>query len=80
VTPSTKINDNVIKNPKLIAHSFNTYFLIIIGKLNTDTTALMTEDTTQCLIEEIPRTFQNTNLMATTANEIKNITNSLKSN
>jgi hypothetical protein len=26
VTPSIKINDNVIKNPKLIAYSFNTYF------------------------------------------------------
>jgi hypothetical protein len=24
VTPSIKINDNVIKNPKLMAHSFNT--------------------------------------------------------
>jgi hypothetical protein len=36
-SPSIKINDNVIKNPKLIAHSFNTYFLTIIQRMNTDT-------------------------------------------
>jgi hypothetical protein len=29
MTPSIKINDNVIKNPKLIANSFNTYSLTI---------------------------------------------------
>jgi hypothetical protein len=27
VPPSKKINDNVIKNSKLIEYSFNTYFL-----------------------------------------------------
>jgi hypothetical protein len=27
LTPSIKVNDNAIKNPKLLANSFNTYFL-----------------------------------------------------
>jgi hypothetical protein len=41
VTPSIKINENVIKSPKLIA---NSYPLTIIERMNNDTTTIMTED------------------------------------
>jgi hypothetical protein len=78
VTPSIKINDNAIQNPKLLANSFNTYFLTIIETMNNDTTTLTTEDTTKYLTEAIPKTFPNTNLMPTTVNEIKSTINSLK--
>jgi hypothetical protein len=53
VTPSIKINDNAIKNPKVLANSFNTYFLTIIERMNNDTTTLTTEDTTKYLTEAI---------------------------
>jgi hypothetical protein len=78
VTPSIKINDNAIKNPKLLADSFCTYFLTIIERMNSDTTTLTTEDTTKYLTEAIPKTFPNIYLMPTTVNEIKSIINSLK--
>jgi hypothetical protein len=57
VTLSIMTNDNVIKNPKLLAHSFNTDFLTIIEKMNNDTTTLMTEDTTKYFTEVIPENF-----------------------
>jgi hypothetical protein len=79
VAPSIKVNENVLKNPKVIAESFDTYFLTIIKKMNSDITALMTEDTTKYLNEGIPKTFPNINLIPTTANEFKHIINSLKS-
>jgi hypothetical protein len=44
VTPSIKVNDNAIQNPKLLAYSFNTYFLTIIERMNNDITTLTTED------------------------------------
>jgi hypothetical protein len=69
VTPSIKINDNAIKNPKLLADSFNTYLLIIIERISNDTTTL-TEDATKYLTEAVPKTFPNINLMPTTVNEI----------
>jgi hypothetical protein len=47
--------------------------------MNSDTTALMTEDTTKYLNEGIPKTFPNINIIPTTANEFKRIINSLKS-
>jgi hypothetical protein len=47
--------------------------------MNNDTTTLTTEDATKYLIEAIPKTFPNINLMPTTANEIRSIINSLKS-
>jgi signal recognition particle GTPase len=40
VTPSINIIDNVIKNPKLIAHSVNTYFLTIVERMNNDNITL----------------------------------------
>jgi hypothetical protein len=46
VTPSIKINDNVIKNPKLVAYSSSTYFLTVIERMSNDSTTLMTEGTT----------------------------------
>jgi hypothetical protein len=79
VTTSIKINDNVIKNPKLIAPSFNTYFLTIIERMSNDTTTSTTEDATKHLTETIPEAFPNINLLPTTANEIKSIIHSLKS-
>jgi hypothetical protein len=63
VTPSIKINDNAIQNPKLLADTFNTYFLIIIERMNNDTTTLTTEDA-------VPKTFPNINLMPKT-NSVK---------
>jgi hypothetical protein len=30
--PSIKVNNNVINSPKLIADSFNTYFLTVVEK------------------------------------------------
>jgi hypothetical protein len=30
--PSIKVNNNVINSPKLVANSFNTYFLITVEK------------------------------------------------
>jgi hypothetical protein len=78
VTPSVKINDNAIQNPKLLANTFNTYFLTIIERINNDTTTLTIEDATKYLTEAIPKTFPNINLMPTTINEIKSIINSLK--
>jgi hypothetical protein len=78
MTPSMKINNNVIKNPKLIANSFNTYFLTIIERINSGTTTLTTEDATKYLDEAIPKTFPNINLIPTTANKIKSIINSHK--
>jgi hypothetical protein len=71
VTPPIKIKHNAIKNPKLLANSFNTYFLTIIERMNNGTTTLTTEDATKYLIEAIPKTFPNINLMPTTVNEIK---------
>jgi hypothetical protein len=71
VTPSIKINDNTIKNPKLFAYSFSTCFLTIIERMNNDTTTSTTEDATKYLTEAIPKTFPNINLMPTTVNEIK---------
>jgi hypothetical protein len=44
VTPSIKVNDDLIKKPKLIAHSFNTYFITITERMNNDTKTLTTED------------------------------------
>jgi hypothetical protein len=79
VTQSIQINDNTIKNSKLSANSFNIYFLTITERTNNDTTTLTTEDTTKYLTEAIPKTFPNINLMPTTANEIKSIINSIKS-
>jgi superoxide dismutase len=78
VTPSIKINDNAIQNPKLFANSFNTDFLTIIERMNNDTTTLTTEDATKYLTEAIPKTFPNIYLMPTTVNEIKSIIGSLK--
>jgi hypothetical protein len=78
VTPSIKINNNVIKNPKLTAHSFNTYFLTIVERMNNDTITLTRQDATKFLTEAIPKTFPSINLMPTTANEIKSIIHSLK--
>jgi hypothetical protein len=46
--------------------------------MNNDTTTLITKDMTKYLIEAIPKTFPNINLMSTTANEIKIIINTLK--
>jgi hypothetical protein len=66
VTPSIKINDSVIKYPKLIAYSF--FFLTIIERMNNDTTILTAEDEKKYLTEAIPKTFPNINLMPTTAN------------
>jgi hypothetical protein len=43
VTSLMKIN-NIIKNPKLTEHSFNTYSLTVTERINNDTTTLMTED------------------------------------
>jgi hypothetical protein len=68
VTPSIKINGNVIKNPKLVADSFNTYFLTIVERMNNDTTTLTIEDATKYLAEAITKNFLNINLMPTTAN------------
>jgi hypothetical protein len=79
VTPAIKINYNVIKNPKIIAHSFNTYFLTIVERMNNDTITLTREDTTKFLTEAIPKNFPSINLMPTTANEIRSIIHSLKS-
>jgi hypothetical protein len=79
VTPSIKINDNVIKNPKFIAHSLNTYFLTIVERMNKDTITLKREDATKFLTEAIPKTFPNINLMPTTANEIRSTIHSPKS-
>jgi hypothetical protein len=78
VTPSTKINDNGIQNPKLLANTFNTYFLTIIERMNNDITTLTIEDATKYLTEAIPKTFPNINLMSTTVYEVKSILNSLK--
>jgi hypothetical protein len=78
VIPSIEINYNAIQNPKLLAYTFNTYFLIIIERMNNDTTTLTTEDATEYLTEAIPKTFPNINLMPATVNEIKSIINSLK--
>jgi hypothetical protein len=47
--------------------------------INKDTRNLTTEDATSYLHEEIPKNFQNVNLMPTTGNVIKNIMHSLKS-
>jgi hypothetical protein len=58
VTPSIKINDNAIQNPKLLANTFNNYFFTIIQRVNNDTTTLTTEDATKYLTEAIPKTFQ----------------------
>jgi hypothetical protein len=69
VTQSIKKNDNAIKNPKLLPNSFNTYFLTIIERMHNDTTTfttLTTEATTKYLMEAIPKTFPNINLMPTT--------------
>jgi hypothetical protein len=79
VTPSIKINDNAIQNPKLVTNTFNSYFLTTIERLNNDTTTLTTEDATKYLTETIPKTFPNINVMPTTVNEIESIINSLKS-
>jgi hypothetical protein len=79
VTPSIKINDNAIQNPKLLANTFNIYFLTIIERMNNNTTTLTTEDATKYLTEAIPKTFPNINLMPTTVNKIKSIINSLES-
>jgi hypothetical protein len=79
VTPPIKIDDDAIQNPKPLANTFSTYFLTIIERMNNNTTTLTTEDATKYLIEAIPKTFPNINLMPTTVNEIKSITNSLKS-
>jgi hypothetical protein len=49
VTPSVKINGNAIQNPKLLANSFNAYFLTITERMNNDTTTLRTEDATKYL-------------------------------
>jgi hypothetical protein len=68
VTPSIKINDNGIQNPKLLENSFNTCFLKIIERMNTDNTTLTTEDATQYLTEAIPKTFPTINLMPTRVN------------
>jgi hypothetical protein len=35
--PSIKVNNSAINNPKLIADSFNSYFLTIVEKLNDHT-------------------------------------------
>jgi hypothetical protein len=36
VSLSIKINDNIVKDPKLIAHSFYTYCLIYAEKMSSD--------------------------------------------
>jgi len=69
----------LIKGPKLIANSFNTYFLTITERMNNDTTTITKEDTIKYLSKAIPRTFPNMNLMSTTENEIKSKINFLKS-
>jgi hypothetical protein len=79
MTQSIKINDNATQNPKLLANTFNIYFLTIIERMNNDTATLTTEDATKYLAEEIPKTFPNTHLMPTTVKEIKSIINSLES-
>lgn len=38
VTPPIMMKDNVIKNPKLNANPFNTYFLTVMERMNNDTT------------------------------------------
>jgi hypothetical protein len=52
-------------NLKLTAHVFNTYFLTITDKMNSDTRTLMTEDTTKNLTAVIPKTLPNINLIPT---------------
>jgi hypothetical protein len=46
--------------------------------MNNDATTLITKYMTKYLIEAIPKTIPNINLMPTTANEIKIIINTLK--
>jgi hypothetical protein len=47
-------------------------------KRNNSTKSPTNEEAIQYMTKTIPRTFPNINLLPTTANEIKNITNSLK--
>jgi hypothetical protein len=47
--------------------------------MNNYTTTLVAQVARNCLIEAIPKTFPNINLMPTIAKEIKSIINSLKS-
>jgi hypothetical protein len=47
--PSIKIDDNVMKNLELIEHSFSTYFITIMEKVNNETTTLMIEDAAEYL-------------------------------
>jgi hypothetical protein len=45
--PSIKVNNSVIDNTKLMANSFNTYFLTIVEKLNNDARNPTEEETIQ---------------------------------
>jgi hypothetical protein len=63
----------------ITAKSFNTYFLTVVEKLNSDTKCPTEEDSIQYITKTIRGTFPGINLSPTTANEIKNIVNSLMS-
>jgi hypothetical protein len=66
-----KVNNSVINNPKLIADSFNIYFLPVIEKLKKYTKRSTENEAIQYMAKTIPRMFPDINLLPTTANEIK---------
>jgi hypothetical protein len=68
----------VLYSPKLIANSFNTYFLTTVEKLNKSTKSPTEEEAIQYMTKTIPRTFPDINILPTMANKIKNIISSLK--
>jgi hypothetical protein len=70
VTPSIKINKNIIKSPKLIVN-FQYVLPNNYRRMNNDTTTITTEDAIKYLTKAIPGTFPNINLMCITANETK---------
>jgi hypothetical protein len=73
------VQKSVTDNPKLITELFNTYFLTTVEKMNTDTKSSAEKAAIQHMANTNPTIFPGVNLLPTTANEIKNIINSLKS-
>jgi hypothetical protein len=78
--PPIMINYNIVYDPKHIANSFNTYFLMTVERMNSsDTITSTTKDARKLLAKAIPNLFPNMNLTPTTPDEIKNIIISLLS-